>query len=75
MDRGLDVYMVRDLRAARKKLRLSQAELAEALGMSLRTLVAMENYDTKTDRRTYMAVSYLLLLGNLEDLGRFMKIG
>lgn len=73
MDRGLDVYMVRDLRAARNKLRLSQAELAEALGMSLRTLVAMENYDTKTDRRTYMAVSYLLLLGNLQDLGRFMK--
>lgn len=66
--------MVRDLRAARKKLGLSQADLAQALGISIRTLVAMENYDTKTDRTTYMAVSYLILVDHLKELGHFMGI-
>lgn len=48
-----------ELRQARRRLGLSQQALADALGLSRRMIIAMEQGDKSIERRTELAVRYL----------------
>jgi len=48
--------------ARRKKLRMTQAELAEALGMQRNSVARMENGRQPIMTTTELAVKYLLLI-------------
>ena len=50
-----------ELRSARKRLGMTQAELAEALGMQRNSVARMENGRQPVMRTTELAVKYLLL--------------
>jgi len=49
------------LRWARKRLHLTQAELAEAIGMQRNSITRMENGTTPVMKHTELSVKYLLL--------------
>ncbi len=50
-----------ELRRARKRLGMTQAELAEALGMQRNSIARMENGRQPVMRTTELGVKYLLL--------------
>jgi len=50
-----------ELRRARKRLAMTQAELAEALGMQRNSIARMENDRQPVMRTTELGVKYLLL--------------
>lgn len=49
-----------DLRAARKAMGLTQAELADQLGLTMQFIGMMERGDKAIERRTELAVLYLV---------------
>jgi transcriptional regulator with XRE-family HTH domain len=50
-----------DIRRARKRLNMTQAELAKALGMERNSITRMEIGNRPVMRTTELAVKYLLL--------------
>jgi len=52
----------RGLRRARKKLDMTQAQLADAIGMRKNSVARMERDEAPTMRTTELAVKYLLLV-------------
>jgi DNA-binding XRE family transcriptional regulator len=50
-----------DVKRARKRLRMSQAELAEAIGMQRNSVARMERDAQRVMRTTELALKYLLL--------------
>jgi DNA-binding XRE family transcriptional regulator len=50
-----------DMKRARERLRMTQAELAEALGMQRNSIVRIENGSQPILRTTELSVKYLLL--------------
>lgn len=55
-----------ELKAARKLMGLTQAELAEAIGMTATSIGLMERGAAPIEKRTAMAVLYLVLLARGE---------
>lgn len=51
-----------ELRETRQSLGLSQQALADELGLSRRMIIAMEKGEKPIERRTELAVRYLLLV-------------
>ena len=52
----------RGLRAARKKLSMTQARLADAIGMRKNSVARMERDESPIMKTTELAVKYLLLV-------------
>jgi len=59
-----------ELRAARKKLDMTQKQLAEAIGMRKNSVARMERDEAPTMRTTELAVKYLLLVRESKPKGR-----
>lgn len=55
-----------ELKAARKRLGFTQQQLADAIGMSRKSVVEMEQGKAAIERRTALAILYLVLI---EDAG------
>ncbi len=57
-----DTMTGRGLRAARKKLNMIQAQLADAIGMRKNSVARMERDESPIMKTTELAVKYLLLV-------------
>lgn len=57
-----------ELKAARKRLGFTQQQLADAIGMSRKSVVEMEQGKATIERRTALAV-YMLLRRNCQTCG------
>lgn len=59
-----------ELKRARERLSMTQAELAEALGMQRNSVSRMENGSQPIVRTTELSVKYLLLVMSKKRRGR-----
>ena len=59
-----------DIRKARAKLNLTQAEFAEAIGMQRNSIARMEREEQPVMKTTELAVKYLLLTVKKTKRGR-----